>query len=356
MRDAVLAVAGKLDLTMGGPASRTSSSSTPSTRRTTSTSSHDPDDPEVAPPRRLPVPRPLASRSRSWPRSTAPIRRCRWTSGTRRSRRCRPWPCSTTASCSTMARALRRAGRGERGDPRRAGRRRVPAGARPRADARRARRPGRLRPGARPGERLPGDAEPERIRVRGLRPMPNAVRTGSHCIASNSARFPLAVRRRPGRHRAGGAAGRRRPARRRRQRRGPRRRRRRPASRRQGQAGRAALHGRGGQPHRPLRLQARADQAARPAVRLRRARRGVPERPRPVAASRSGTSSRTASAARCSATSSRRSATCVDDIAFVHNVVGKTGVHSPATLLQTTGFNRPAFPAWAAGSATASAA
>jgi hypothetical protein len=35
----------------------------------------------------------------------------------------------------------------------------------------------------------------------------------------------------------------------------------------------------------------------------------------------------------------------VDDLAFVHNVVGKTGVHSQATLLQTTGFNRPGFPA-----------
>lgn len=34
----------------------------------------------------------------------------------------------------------------------------------------------------------------------------------------------------------------------------------------------------------------------------------------------------------------------VDDMAFVHNVVGKTGVHSQATLLQTTGFNRPGFP------------
>ena len=34
----------------------------------------------------------------------------------------------------------------------------------------------------------------------------------------------------------------------------------------------------------------------------------------------------------------------VDDIAFIHNVVGKTGVHSQATLLQTTGFNRPGFP------------
>ena len=35
---------------------------------------------------------------------------------------------------------------------------------------------------------------------------------------------------------------------------------------------------------------------------------------------------------------------CVDDIAFIHNVVGKTGVHSQATYLQATGFDRPGFP------------
>ncbi len=35
---------------------------------------------------------------------------------------------------------------------------------------------------------------------------------------------------------------------------------------------------------------------------------------------------------------------CVDDIAFIHNLVGKTGVHSQATLLQATGFQRPGFP------------
>lgn len=34
----------------------------------------------------------------------------------------------------------------------------------------------------------------------------------------------------------------------------------------------------------------------------------------------------------------------VDDIAWVHNMVGKTGVHSQGTLLQATGFNRPGFP------------
>ena len=33
-----------------------------------------------------------------------------------------------------------------------------------------------------------------------------------------------------------------------------------------------------------------------------------------------------------------------DDMAFVHNVVGKTGVHSQGTLLQATGFNTPGFP------------
>ncbi|MBI1840261.1 MAG: DUF1501 domain-containing protein [Verrucomicrobia bacterium] len=34
----------------------------------------------------------------------------------------------------------------------------------------------------------------------------------------------------------------------------------------------------------------------------------------------------------------------VDDMAFVHNLVGKTGVHSQATYLQATGFQVPGFP------------
>jgi hypothetical protein len=34
----------------------------------------------------------------------------------------------------------------------------------------------------------------------------------------------------------------------------------------------------------------------------------------------------------------------VDEIAFVHNMVGKTGVHSSATYLQATGFQLPGFP------------
>ena len=46
----------------------------------------------------------------------------------------------------------------------------------------------------------------------------------------------------------------------------------------------------------------------------------------------------------------------VDDIAFVHNLIGKTGVHSQATYLQATGFQLPGFPGMGAGSATGSAA
>lgn len=34
----------------------------------------------------------------------------------------------------------------------------------------------------------------------------------------------------------------------------------------------------------------------------------------------------------------------VDDLAFIHNMVGKTGVHSQATYLQATGFDTPGFP------------
>jgi len=33
-----------------------------------------------------------------------------------------------------------------------------------------------------------------------------------------------------------------------------------------------------------------------------------------------------------------------DELAFIHNVVGKTGVHSQATYLQSTGFDTPGFP------------
>ena len=35
---------------------------------------------------------------------------------------------------------------------------------------------------------------------------------------------------------------------------------------------------------------------------------------------------------------------CADKMTFIHNVVGQTGVHSQATFLQATGFQRPGFP------------
>ncbi|MDA0658414.1 MAG: DUF1501 domain-containing protein [Planctomycetota bacterium] len=35
---------------------------------------------------------------------------------------------------------------------------------------------------------------------------------------------------------------------------------------------------------------------------------------------------------------------CVDDMAFIHSMAGKSGVHSQATYLQATGFQRPGFP------------
>lgn len=38
-------------------------------------------------------------------------------------------------------------------------------------------------------------------------------------------------------------------------------------------------------------------------------------------------------------------ATCVDDIAFVHSLMNKSNVHGPATFMQNTGFILPGFPA-----------
>ena len=45
----------------------------------------------------------------------------------------------------------------------------------------------------------------------------------------------------------------------------------------------------------------------------------------------------------------------VDEIAFIHNMVGKTGVHSRGRCCRRPASIGRAFPAWAAGSATASA-
>ena len=35
---------------------------------------------------------------------------------------------------------------------------------------------------------------------------------------------------------------------------------------------------------------------------------------------------------------------CVDEMAFIHSMIGKTGVHSQGTYLQATGFDTPGFP------------
>ncbi|HZK81030.1 MAG TPA: DUF1501 domain-containing protein, partial [Humisphaera sp.] len=39
---------------------------------------------------------------------------------------------------------------------------------------------------------------------------------------------------------------------------------------------------------------------------------------------------------------------CVDEMAFIHNMVAKSNVHGPATFMQATGFTRPGFPAMGA--------
>jgi hypothetical protein len=39
---------------------------------------------------------------------------------------------------------------------------------------------------------------------------------------------------------------------------------------------------------------------------------------------------------------------CVDEMAFVHNMVSKSNVHGPATFMQSTGFILPGFPSWGA--------
>src|SRR6185437_143252 len=39
---------------------------------------------------------------------------------------------------------------------------------------------------------------------------------------------------------------------------------------------------------------------------------------------------------------------CVDDMAFIHNMVAKSNVHGPATFMQATGFVLPGFPSMGA--------
>ena len=82
----------------------------------------------------------------------------------------------------------------------------------------------------------------------------------------------------------------------------------------------------------------------RQTVGLRRTGRSFSERPRALAAPRVGLQAATASPASRSSEVVAPLGDVVDEIAFVHNMVGKTGVHRQGTLLQTTGFNRPGFP------------
>ncbi len=113
----------------------------------------------------------------------------------------------------------------------------------------------------------------------------------------------------------------------------------------------------GGQPHRSVRLQAGAGQAARPAVATSASTsRRFRTASGPWLQAASGTSSRTASAASCSARSSRRSGA----VRRRHRVRPQRrrqdrrpqpGDAAADDRLSTA----PASPAWAAGSATASA-
>ena len=99
-----------------------------------------------------------------------------------------------------------------------------------------------------------------------------------------------------------------------------------------------------GEPYRPLRLQAGAGQAARPEGRTS-ARPSRRSRTASAPGSgRSGSSGSTASRAKMLGEVVSDLGRCVDEIAFVHNMVSKTGVHSAATLLQSTGFRHPGVP------------
>ena len=99
----------------------------------------------------------------------------------------------------------------------------------------------------------------------------------------------------------------------------------------------------GGQPHRPVRLQARADQAARPAVRLRRAVEAFQNGLGP-GCGRSGISP--LRPMRQDAERGRGPAGHVRRRHRVHPQHGRQdGRAQPGTCLQATGFNRPGFPA-----------
>ena len=284
LRDSVLAVSGKLDPRWAGRASSCSGSRT-TTRRSTTT--RRPASSTTPATRRRTVyrfvvrsvPNPfLECLDGADPNINTPVR------STRRSRRSRRWPCSTTPSWSSS--------REHFADRLRDDRPTTPRGrSRPRSSSRwagrpggRARRRGRLRPQARPGQRLPGAVQHQRVplhrlilsRVRAWAPTGAGRLDGQSAHESRVSRsptIPLAAGRRPGRRRPGPPAGRRGPARRRRG-----------ASASapewngglhhpaQGAAGRAAVHVGRRQPVRHVRLQAAADQEARARSSTRAAR------------------------------------------------------------------------------------
>ena len=84
VRDSILAVAGKLDLTMGGQSFRDFVVEKPEHSPHYQYHLHDPEDPKAAPPRHLPVRGPLEATAVHGRARLARIRRWLWTSGTRR--------------------------------------------------------------------------------------------------------------------------------------------------------------------------------------------------------------------------------------------------------------------------------
>ena len=88
----------------------------------------------------------------------------------------------------------------------------------------------------------------------------------------------------------------------------------------------------------------RARKISRPSIELWRACRGFSKRPWPVDEIAVLRFSNMANAASILSEAVAPLGACVDELAFVHNMVGKTGVHSQATYLQATGFQTPGFP------------
>ena len=117
----------------------------------------------------------------------------------------------------------------------------------------------------------------------------------------------------------------------------------RPSSLRQGKARRAVVHVRRRQPVRHVRLQAAADQTCRRKMGSGRKGRALPKQPWCSYAEPVGME-----AAWPMRKMGQRFAAaygdCVDDIAFLQSLTAKSNVHGPATFQQNTGFILPGFP------------